>query len=65
LNGYLLRYDVDDEGSYSPKVSDKLSSEKENQLAKYFGPTNSESVREDHTFADLGSLGEGFTALQY
>jgi hypothetical protein len=38
------------------KTSDKPSSERENQLVKYFGPLNSGSVREDHTFTNVGSL---------
>jgi hypothetical protein len=37
-------------------MNDKLSSERENQLIEYFGPTDCESIREDHNFADLGSL---------
>ncbi|MGH9983065.1 MAG: hypothetical protein ACRD8W_03815 [Nitrososphaeraceae archaeon] len=37
-------------------MNDKLSSERENELTKCFGLTDCESVREDHDFADLGSL---------
>ena len=36
-------------------MNDKLSSERENLLIEYFGPTDCESIREDHNFAD-GSL---------
>ncbi|MGH9953816.1 MAG: hypothetical protein ACRD5J_19540 [Nitrososphaeraceae archaeon] len=37
-------------------MNDKLPSKRENQLIEYFGPTDSESLREDHNFADLGFL---------
>ncbi len=35
-------------------MNDKLSSE--NQVMEYFGPTDCESIREDHNNDDLGSL---------